>query len=80
MFEGYADRDAAEELRDTLLEIDSADLKPLTDPEEFYDHDLIGLGVVTVGGEPVGTVSDVLHHGQNLLVVTGQAPRRARRY
>jgi len=76
MFEGYADRDAAEELRDTLLEIDSADLKPLADPDEFYDHDLIGLGVVTVAGEQIGTVSDVLHHGQNLLVVDGSGARR----
>jgi 16S rRNA processing protein RimM len=77
-FEGYADRETAEELRDTLLEIDSADLKPLSDPDEFYDHDLVGLGVVTVTGELVGTVSDVLHHGQNLLVVDGSGARRGR--
>ena len=70
-FEGCQDRDTAETLRDTLLEIDSADLEPLGDPEEFYDHDLIGLDVVTVGGEAVGTVTDVLHHGQDLLVVEG---------
>lgn len=78
MFEGYADRDAAEELRDTFLEIDSADLLPLSDPEEFYDHDLVGLSVVTVAGEKVGTVKDVLHHGQNLLVVDGSGARRGR--
>lgn len=75
MFEGYTDRDAAEELRDTLLEIDSDDLLPLSDPDEFYDHDLIGLRVVTVAGEHVGAVSDVLHHGQNLLVVDCAGPR-----
>ena len=74
-FEGCQDRDAAETLRDTLLEIDSADLLPLGDPEEFYDHDLIGLHVVTVGGEAVGTVADVLHHGQDLLVVEGTGGR-----
>ena len=62
-------------MRETFLEIDSVDLKPLDDPEEFYDHDLIGLDVVTVGGEPVGAVKDVLHHGQNLLVVTGSGAR-----
>jgi 16S rRNA processing protein RimM len=70
-FEGCQDRDAAEALRNTLLQIDSADLEALADPEEFYDHDLIGLDVVTVSGEPVGTVADVLHHGQDLLVVEG---------
>src|SRR5258708_10850576 len=40
-FEGCRDRDAAEALRETLLQIDSADLEPLGDPEEFYDHDLM---------------------------------------
>jgi 16S rRNA processing protein RimM len=74
-FEGCGDRDAAEALRDTLLEIDSADLEPLADPGEFYDHDLIGLEVVTVDDEPVGTVADVLHHGQDLLVVEGSGGR-----
>lgn len=74
-FEGCRDRDAAEALRDTLLLIDSSDLEPLGDPEEFYDHDLIGLHVVTVAGEDVGTVADVLHHGQDLLVVNGTGTR-----
>lgn len=75
VFAGCQDRDDAEALRNTLLEIDSADLEPLDDPEEFYDHDLIGLAVVTVAGETVGTVADVLHHGQNLLVVEGLGAR-----
>lgn len=74
-FEGCRDRDTAEALRDTLLQIDSADLEPLGDPDEFYDHDLIGLRVVTVAGEDVGTVADVLHHGQDLLVVDGAGTR-----
>src|SRR5215469_5074508 len=52
-FEGCQDRADAEALRDTLLQIDSADLEPLDDPEEFYDHDLIGLAVGTLGGESV---------------------------
>ncbi|WP_182877492.1 ribosome maturation factor RimM [Microbispora sp. H10670] len=68
--EGVAGRDAAEALRGTLLVVDSADLPPLADPDEFHDHELIGLTVVTTGGERVGEVADVLHHGQDLLVVT----------
>jgi 16S rRNA processing protein RimM len=67
-FDGYADRSSAEELRGTLLVMDSADVGP-AGPEEFRDHELIGLHVVTVAGEPVGVVTDVLHHGQDLLVV-----------
>jgi 16S rRNA processing protein RimM len=67
-FDGYADRDSAEELRGTLLVMDSDEAGP-AGPEEFWDHDLVGLSVVTVTGEPVGEVTDVLHHGQDLLVV-----------
>jgi len=74
-FAGYEDREAADALRDTMLAIDSDQLTPLTDPEEYYDHDLIGMHVVTVAGEPVGTVADVLHHGQDTLVVDGAGPR-----
>ncbi|MFB9628027.1 ribosome maturation factor RimM [Nonomuraea helvata] len=68
-FEGVHDRDAAEELRGTMLVIDSADVVPSDDPDEFHDHELIGLAVETTSGEPVGEVTDVLHHGQDLLVV-----------
>ncbi|MFJ2031365.1 ribosome maturation factor RimM [Streptosporangium sp. NPDC087985] len=68
-FEGVDDRNRAEELRGTTLVIDSADIPPPDDPDEFYDHQLIGLTVVTPDGEQVGEVSDVLHHGQDLLVV-----------
>jgi 16S rRNA processing protein RimM len=75
-FAGHEDRHAAETLRDTLLAIDSGRLAPLADPEEFYDHDLIGLNVVTVGGKHVGSVADVWHHGQDTLVIEGTGSRR----
>lgn len=69
-FEGCADRTSAEGLRGTLLVMDSAEAGPAADPDEFHDYELIGLDVVTVAGEPVGAVTDVLHQGQDLLVVT----------
>jgi 16S rRNA processing protein RimM len=68
-FKGVRDRDAAEELRGTWLSVDSATLAPLDDPDEFRDHELIGLSVRTADGTPVGVVADVLHHGQDLLAV-----------
>ena len=40
---GVADRDAADALRGTLFVVDSADLPPIEDPDEFYDHQLEGL-------------------------------------
>ncbi len=68
-FDGYADRTSAEGLRGTLLVMDSAEVVPSADPDEFHDHELIGLGVVTLAGDPVGVVTDVRHQGQDLLVV-----------
>lgn len=68
-FAGSADRSRAESLTGTLLVVDSAEVGAPEDPDEFNDHDLIGLQVLTTAGELVGTVRDVLHHGQDLLVV-----------
>jgi 16S rRNA processing protein RimM len=68
-FEGVDDRDAAGELRGTWLLADSATFAPLDDPDAFRDGDLIGLLVRTVSGTAVGTVDDVLHSGQDVLVI-----------
>ncbi len=68
-FAGYTDRTAAETLRGTTLLVDSADIPPTDDPDEFHDHELIGLRAVTVNGAEVGEVVDVEHHGQDLLIV-----------
>ena len=75
-FAGYADRDSAEDLRGTLLVMDSAGVAP-AGPDEFHDHQLIGLSVRTVAGEPVGVVTDVLHQGQDLLVIQPLAAPRS---
>ncbi len=74
-FNGFEDRNVADDLRGVLLLVDSAELEDVGDPDEFRDHQLIGLTVQTVAGEQVGTVADVLHHGQNLLVVSGSGAR-----
>jgi 16S rRNA processing protein RimM len=73
-FAGYDDRTSAEDLRGTLLVVDSAEVGPADDPDEFHDYELVGLGVVTVAGEPVGVVADVLHQGQDLLVIRPGRP------
>jgi 16S rRNA processing protein RimM len=70
-FAGVGDRAAAEALRGTLLVIDSAELEPSDDPDEYHDTELIGLAVRTTAGAPVGTLTDVVHGpGGDLLVVT----------
>jgi len=68
-FAGSGDRSRAEDLAGTLLLVDSADVGRPENPDEFNDHELIGLDVLTTDGDLVGTVRDVLHHGQDLLVV-----------
>jgi len=68
-FAGVADRNQAEDLRGIWLTLDSAEAGPTGDPDEFHDHELIGLAVVTTSGEPVGRVTDVRHFGQDLLVI-----------
>jgi 16S rRNA processing protein RimM len=73
-FAGITDRNQAEELRGTWLTLDSAEAGALGDPDEFHDHELIGLAVVTTSGEPVGRVTDVRHHGQDLLVIEPAGP------
>ena len=69
-FAEVVDRSEAESLRGVWLTMDAAELTPSRDPDEFHDHQLTGLTVLTVSGELVGTVSDVLHPAQALLVVT----------
>ena len=59
-FEGIADRDAAETLRGTALTLDAALLPVPDDPEEFYDHQLVGLTVIDQAGTVLGTVSEVM--------------------
>jgi 16S rRNA processing protein RimM len=68
-FAGVTDRTAAGELTGRWLSMDSSQLPEIGDPDEFRDHELIGLSVRTCAGEPVGVVADVLHPGQDLLVV-----------
>ena len=69
-FEGVADRNGAEELRETLLQVDARTLPPPEDEDEFHDHVLRGMAAVLVTGEPLGEVVDVLHlpHGDVLVV------------
>jgi 16S rRNA processing protein RimM len=71
--DGVADRTAADSMRGTLFLVDSADLPPISEPDEFYDHQLEGLQVVTTAGTPVGSVAEVLHTaaGELLSVRTG---------
>ncbi|WP_428966991.1 ribosome maturation factor RimM [Micromonospora fluostatini] len=68
-FDGVVDRNVAEALRGTLLAVDSADVAPPEDPEEFHDHQLVGLAVVTPAGERLGEVARIDHAPASDLLV-----------
>ncbi len=78
-FTGVADRTAAEALRGVVLLVDVDPQASSPDADEYYDHQLTGLTVVTVMDErgearTVGTVSEVLHlPGQDVLAVRDAA-------
>ncbi len=69
-FAGVTDRTGAEALRGLLLVADSDTSPSPEDPDEYWDHQLVGLAAVSVDSEPLGMVEDVLHPpGGDLLVV-----------
>jgi 16S rRNA processing protein RimM len=67
--DGVESREAAEELRNTELHVPVAELPALEDPEDYYDHQLVGLAARLPDGTELGTVSAVRHEGADLLVV-----------
>lgn len=69
LFDGVYDRSLAEELRGTLLCVDSADVVEPEDPDEFRDHQLLGLAVVTPAGEPLGEIARIDHTPASDLLV-----------
>ncbi|MFE1438539.1 ribosome maturation factor RimM [Streptomyces sp. NPDC058739] len=69
-FEGVADRTGAEALRNTLLiaEVDPEELPE--EEDEYYDHQLMDLDVVTTDGVEVGRITEISHlPSQDLFIV-----------
>ncbi|WP_433797797.1 ribosome maturation factor RimM [Actinoplanes sp. CA-252034] len=69
VFEGVRDRDVAEALKGVFLQVDSAEVAPPEDPEEFHDHQLIGLRVESGDGTEHGTVQRIDHAPASDLIV-----------
>jgi 16S rRNA processing protein RimM len=67
--EGVESREAAEQLRNTELLVALDALPPLDDPDDFYDHQLVGLTARLAGGELLGRVTAVEHEGADRLVI-----------
>jgi 16S rRNA processing protein RimM len=68
-FDGIHDRNVAEALRGVLLQVDSAEVAPPDDPDEFLDHQLVGLSVVGTDGTVLGEVERIEHAPASDLIV-----------
>jgi 16S rRNA processing protein RimM len=76
-FDEMQDRDQAEAVRGTLLHATvDADETP-DDPDEFYDHQLIGLAAYDLEGKLLGTVTKLVHGAQDLLTIRTEDRRDA---
>ncbi|HZN76631.1 MAG TPA: ribosome maturation factor RimM [Micromonosporaceae bacterium] len=75
-FDGVYDRTTAENLRGILLWVDSAEVPASEDPDEFPDHELIGLAAVTPEGERLGEVTRIDHAPASDLLVLRLADGR----
>ncbi len=53
--------------------MDSDEIAPLEDPDEFRDHELIGLAVVDTAGQTLGEVLRVDHAAASDLIVLKRA-------
>ncbi|MGA3488348.1 ribosome maturation factor RimM [Micromonosporaceae bacterium DT55] len=70
VFADVFDRNVAEALRGTLLWVDSSEIDDPEDPDEFHDHQLVGLTLVDPAGEVLGEVTRIDHSpASDLLVV-----------
>ncbi|HET7036167.1 MAG TPA: ribosome maturation factor RimM [Thermomicrobiaceae bacterium] len=62
--QGIDDRNAAEELRGTVVRIPASDAAPLAE-DEYFHFQLIGLPVFDEAGTPLGELAEILETGAN---------------
>jgi len=70
-------REAAEQLRGTVLSVPRAALPPLGE-DEYYHADLIGLAVETDAGEPAGRIIAVENFGASDIIEIERDPPPAK--
>ncbi|WP_134767385.1 ribosome maturation factor RimM [Nocardioides sp. 1609] len=68
-FEELTDRNAAETARGVVLHAMVDATETPEDPDEYYDHQLVGLAVHDVDGTLIGEVTGLVHGAQDLLAV-----------
>jgi 16S rRNA processing protein RimM len=76
-FAEIVDRTTAEAARGVLLHATIAADESPEDPDEFYDHQLVGLAAYDVQGTALGEVTGLLHGAQDLLTIRTTDGREA---
>jgi len=67
-FHGISDRKEASALRNAMIEVDASMLPELGE-NEYYYHQIMGLSVVTVDGETIGRVTEIMETLSNEVYV-----------
>lgn len=71
-FEGYENMNEIEKMKGGILKVPESQLIDLEE-DEFYYHEIIGCSVLTLTGEEIGKVSEILTPGANdVWVVKGK--------
>jgi 16S rRNA processing protein RimM len=71
-FDGFDTIESGETLRNVEICVPESDVVELED-DEYFDWQLAGCKVETIGGEPIGEVRELMRTGgTELLVVTGE--------
>lgn len=70
-FEGVGNRAQAAELVGAFIEIEEHQAVELPD-DTYFEHDIIGLWVITTDGRELGEITEVLRTGANDVYVTEQ--------
>jgi 16S rRNA processing protein RimM len=65
---GITDRTAAEALAGQNFSVDRAKLPPVSDPDEYYQADLVGLAAFDPEGNALGTVAAVHDFGAGAML------------
>jgi 16S rRNA processing protein RimM len=73
---GIVDRDAAEKLKGARISVQRRSF-PVTDDDEYYWVDLIGLAVQNEAGEALGAVADLIDNGAHQVLVVREVVARA---
>lgn len=63
-FEGYPSINDVEPFKDGILKVSEDQLTELEE-DEFYFHEIIGCTVVSLDGEEIGTITEIIQTGAN---------------